>query len=339
MSLPTAVFLDTTVLDSQNYNYTSTVLSTFIPACKNRKLKLLLPDPTEREIKRHIADRSEEALAALEKARRTAPFLAKWKGFPQRGGPKWEVTNAATSEWNSFLQQFEVVRLGFDSIKLTTIVMNWYDQNQAPFGKGTKRKEFPDAFAIAMLSTYAEQQRIYIAVVSGDGDMKAACDRYPSLMYFESLPVLTELLLKAEDERVAAIRLALDAGIETIRNAAAEATIDVSFYMSDDYIEIDRSDIEDITIGEMNIVALGEHECTITFKALIEAKHWFKWEEPGPEGESERSTDTVKDSYDVSGTAKVSLDQKANAILSVPYISIDNDEIEIREVPYRFRRW
>ena len=111
MSIPTAVFLDTSVLDGQSYNFSSTALATFVPACKNRNLKLLLPDPTEREIKRHMAELSEEAVGLVEKARRTAPFLAKWKGFPPRDSRKGEVAQVTAGEWSSFLNQFEVVRL------------------------------------------------------------------------------------------------------------------------------------------------------------------------------------------------------------------------------------
>lgn len=62
MSVPTAVFLDTSVFDGQSYNFSSTAFSTFLPACRSRQLKLLLPDPTEREIKRHMAEKAQEAV-------------------------------------------------------------------------------------------------------------------------------------------------------------------------------------------------------------------------------------------------------------------------------------
>jgi hypothetical protein len=48
MSIPTAVFLDTSILDGQQYNFESTALSTFVPVCKDLGLTLLLPEPTEK---------------------------------------------------------------------------------------------------------------------------------------------------------------------------------------------------------------------------------------------------------------------------------------------------
>lgn len=50
MAIPTAVFLDTSVLDSQQYDFQSIALSTFVPACVKRGVKLLLPDPTPQRL-------------------------------------------------------------------------------------------------------------------------------------------------------------------------------------------------------------------------------------------------------------------------------------------------
>ena len=142
MSIPTAVFLDTSVLDGQQYNFQSTALSTFVPACNDKAMKLLLPDPTEREITRHIRERSEQALAALEEARRKAPVLAKWARLEQKlRSPKveeFEVHQIARGEWTAFLKQFTVVRLGYDLLKVD-LVMAWYDRIDAPFREGKKR--------------------------------------------------------------------------------------------------------------------------------------------------------------------------------------------------------
>ncbi|MBT2304204.1 DUF4935 domain-containing protein [Variovorax paradoxus] len=174
MSAPSAAFLDTSVFDGQQYNFASTALKTFIPAAKKAGLKLLLPDPTEREIRRHIHTRAREALEALDTARRRAPFLQKWSSFPKAARPSadnWEVTVVATDEWNAFLREFDVVKLGYEAIALKT-VMDWYDRIAAPFGQGKKRKEFPDAFAVAILQAYAEKHGCFIAVVSEDPDFK-----------------------------------------------------------------------------------------------------------------------------------------------------------------------
>src|SRR6266545_7843408 len=85
----------------------------------SRQARELLPEPTEREVERHIRERSSEALAALAEARRKAPFLAKWAGLPQPTAKsetieRLNVYRIARREWRTFLKQFDVVTLGYD---------------------------------------------------------------------------------------------------------------------------------------------------------------------------------------------------------------------------------
>lgn len=81
--IPKHIFLDTNVFDSQQYNFDSAVLRTFTAAAMDKKISLLLPHPADLEIRRHIRERSGDALWALHEARRAAPFLKKWEHFPK----------------------------------------------------------------------------------------------------------------------------------------------------------------------------------------------------------------------------------------------------------------
>jgi hypothetical protein len=185
------------------------------------------------------------------------------------------------------------------------------------------------------LSNYAEQNSCYIAVVSHDQDLKKACDRFPSLMYFQSLPDLTELLLSAEDGRIATFRAVLNANTDRIAEAAYEATIDLSFYTDSDYATITDNEVTNLGLADMRIVALGEHECTIAFDAVIDVKHDIQW----PVDENYSETDRVTRDYDVSGTAKVSFDATTNALVSIPYVALNEEEIKATHIPPIWERW
>lgn len=234
MSLPTAVFLDTSVMAGQQYNFSSTALTTFIPLAKKHALKLLLPEPTESEVVRQIRERVQEALKALEDARRRAPFLAKWKHFPPTQTSyvtDWEVMNIATAEWEAFLKNFNLIKLDYSSVNIKT-VMHWYDRITPPFREGKKRKEFPDAFAIAIIEAYARKTGATVAVVSDDKDIKLACDRFSSLLYFKSLPELTELLL-SDSEKLGRIRESLLLDLGALEEAAFNAADVLHYYHAD----------------------------------------------------------------------------------------------------------
>ncbi|HVL69411.1 MAG TPA: PIN domain-containing protein [Vicinamibacterales bacterium] len=338
MSIPTAVFLDTSILDGQQYNFESTALSTFVPVCKERGLKLLLPEPTEKEIERHIRQRSSDALAALADARRKAPFLAKWPGLPPASAKsesveRLQVYGIARREWHAFLKQFNVVKLGYEGLDVKKVML-WYETTTAPFREGKKRKEFPDAFSIAMLEAYAAKEKLHVAVVSADPDLKAACQRFNSLLHFQSLPRLTELLL-SEDARVEKMRSAIDAQIEVLLEAIAEAMQGVSYYHEDESVEVYDVDFGEITTVEPSIVAIGDNECTISFYTALTPRVTLRFYHETEHG-SEPGEITERDDVELEGTAKMSFDDQGK-VAAVTLVSFNETEVRLRVSPWR--RW
>lgn len=337
--MPTSVFLDTSILAGQQYNFGSAALASFVPVAQRAKLPLLLPDPTEREVRRQIDERSREALSALEKARRAAPFLAKWSHFPAKVSEttaNWEVRQVALREWNGFLAQFDVRRLSYDGVDIAE-VMGWYDKIAPPFGEGKKRKEFPDAFAIAILAHYAVAVGSVVAVVSEDQDFKLACARYPSLLYFKSLPSLTETLL-ADSAKIEALRAATLSDLALLEASIAEATSDLSVAHTDSEYEIEETSVTGTSITDVRIVALGSGECTLAFEAEVETENRLVWSEWDPDhDEPVTEKQWVIETSPVSGSAKVSLNAATSKITSVLSLALDQTFIEVDENPRR--RW
>lgn len=340
MSLPTAFFLDTSVLDGQQYNFASSALAAFVPVAREKHLIFLLPDPTKREVMRHINERSAAALQALEDARRRAPFLKKWQHFPHAPDNKWnsdwEVRRVATEEWNQFVRQFPVKELDYESVRLNT-VMNWYEKARAPFGSGKKRKEFPDAFAIAALAEYAQQTKTYVAVLAEDQDFKSACEYFPYLLYFPSLAALTELLL-ADEETIEKARDLVLKYQDMVEEAATEEAESLSFYIHGE-AEIEESSTGSVSIKDLHVVGLGNRECTIAFEATVSYEVTLKRPE-----RSRRSGYDDRYDYDyrpsrksldgdesISGTAKLRISADRSAIEKITFIELDNVEIEVEE--------
>lgn len=336
---PTTIFLDTSIFTGQQFNFSSVALTSFVEECKKSNLQLVLPDPTEREIKRQIQVRSQEALDALESARRKAPFLAKWKSFPAAQHERitnWEVTQIAAQEWNSFLKQFDVVKLKYGDLKVEEI-MNWYDLILPPFDKGKKRKEFPDAFAISLLDAYANKNEKYIAVVSSDHDFKAACVRFPKLLYFDTLPRLTEFLI-SEENNLDRFRSSIQDDIDLLSEAVDRLAADLSYYHFNSELEFYDLELQSCVIEKFNIVAIGSHECTVTFEALLNAEVEFEWQgwwdrdDEGPE----RMKGWVSDESTISGSAKLIFDSQSGDLTSVGFVDLDDSEIEVSREPFEY---
>lgn len=215
--------------------------------------------------------------------------------------------------------------------------MTWYDSIRAPFGEGRKRKEFPDAFAIEIVSLYAEKHGICVAVVSEDHDIKKACEHYPSLLYFQSLAKLTELLLVGE-AKLEELRAILSESLELLEDAIHEKINGFGTYIYDEGYEEEESSIDSPQIMDIRIVGLGNNECTVVFNAEFDSEHKIKWEEvvDPSEGYTEAYSDWVSQSNTVGGTAKLVVDPIAKTVASVGMVEVDNSEIELHRMPRRY---
>jgi predicted nucleic acid-binding protein len=346
MSVPKSLFIDTSIFDQQNYNFGSSAVLPFLAAAEGKGIRLLLPDPTLREVRRHIAERADNVVRALEDARRKAPFLEKSKKWPIPTGfaLSWELRQLAMDEWKQFLRHFHVEELSYEGVSLAEI-MNWYDKQHPPFGP-KKSKEFPDALAIASLLTFARKEGEPIAVISHDGDFKSACHRFAELLYFPSLPALTEALI-ASDDRVKKIKALLEAKTDVLVDAIREDFLTLHFYPAADTSgEADDVAVHEIEFQDVRVVGVGVQECTISFEARVAYSASVKYDDPdravvdSPEDLYMRSAryryrGSVDDEAVVSGIAKVEMNPEWNDFGKIEFFRLEESEIEVQARPRR----
>lgn len=334
--LPGAVFLDTSIFVGQNYNFGSVALTAFVTAIRERQIQLLLPAPTQTEIEKHLDQRVADALKSLEDVRRKTPFLNDWATMPNRlsAFSVYEGTNLAKTKLNNFLRSCDCVPLGYDGVKVEEI-MDWYTEILPPFATGKKRKEFPDAFALAILIVYSRSHGVSIAVVSEDNDFKAACARYPSLLFFDSTNKLTEILL-IDQVKIEQMRGAILDDVSLLEaNILEEAK-------SRDYrhwawnLEIKDVNHYDVEIDDLNIIALGSHECVVSFQSTVKTEFLLQWED-GHEDERVVLEEWKADTVVINGVAKVRLDPANHAITEVSSFEVDHISTHIDVTPEYFR--
>ncbi len=328
MTVPRAICIDTCVLDAQNYNYASSAMSSFAAAVGNAGVTLLLPDPIEREVQRHITERANDALRALREAGHRAPFLRKWNAWPireDRPFESWTLSSIAMMEWRQFLKNFKVERLAYDGVDISE-VMTWYENGVSPFETPGKRAEFPDALAVAIVVAYARAQAVPVAVISQDAGVCRACERFPSLLAFKSLPAFTEVWL-TEDARLDGARAAFAASEAIIKGELASEFQQLGFIVEHAPLDVEGVEVTGIELQDVNVVAIGEQDCTAVFSALITFIVRCRAYDPDsgyPCGEY-----AFEDEHEVTGSVKLDLTLDDGGMHIVSVLSIDGDDADV----------
>jgi hypothetical protein len=333
MAVPRKIFIDTCVLDRCAYNFESVAIQSLADIAQKEHLTLLLPESTEREMRRHIKRRSEDVLAVLLKAQQSAPFLRKWKEWPLKGEPYRDfflaptLKKIATKELDGFLALFELVKLDTTHINLPD-VMEWYDEGTAPFGPKRKKAEFPDAFALSSLLTFAKKHGETIAIISSDGDFQNASALHDCLFFYRTAGAYVESLLLS-DEHVKKVRAILDSNAELISEGLTEKFEALGFYPTDD----ERAELEDVEVDEINftdlsIVGTGEKEVSVSFEAEVAFTIDASFGETDWDGPAQR-TERVSDFATVAGIAKLTVSADWSDFESLELLRLDEEEIGV----------
>lgn len=347
MPLPRTVLIDTNIFEQYGYTFVSKSLEKFLAIAQVKTLTLLLPDAIEREVLRHIKDKAAAAQSALKKARHDAPFLQKWDKWPspdQIKKAKEDIAAAYIAEWEGFLKKFKVKKLGYDGIDMSR-VMDWYDQQQPPFGPGQKEKEFPDAFALASALAHAKAKSTRIAVVSKDKDFTKFCAPHPEIPHFQDLDALTEAFIAEITTQVSAIKSILAAHPDAIVAQVRDAFPDLTFYPEEDIDgEVQDIEVRSVELDKVRVIAIDDEHfnCTIAFHADVDFSAYVEYGDPDTmiidSSEDFRMplhmrAGTVTETATVSGSLTLEFDDEWKTILSATDLELEDRTINIESRP------
>ncbi|MCW1883670.1 PIN domain-containing protein [Luteolibacter flavescens] len=333
MSVPKTIFLDTSIFDEMSYNFEAASVVAFKRSIEGMNLTLVMPDPTEREIRRHINDKAKNAAATLEGLGRRFPPVRKLAGWPlvNKSGPTLAVSIyfKGIGSLHEFYKNFKLVKLGYEAVKIDT-VMDWYDHGLAPFSE-KKRKEFPDAIALMALGGYYNETGEGVAIISKDGDFRTGCERFPGLFYFPSLAAYSEAL-KGVDDRVAAIQLALGKDDTIITNAITDEFMESSFVAAYENGEVVETEFEDISETVYHVVGLGESSCSIAFELEFLFRATVEYEKCYFD-DFHINMGRVRDRASATGIIKLTTSADFSELTEVESVAMDEHEYKVREHP------
>ena len=190
------VFLDTEVYRRYGHNLSDKVLQTLLNLTKDHVCTLHITDITLSEIRRQLRDQAVEVAQAVNKGNRQ---LRNWRSARSRSSLSMKVQDDvdAPALAQEAINHFDFsMTVDWQPTKHEALnvapktIFESYFRRDPPFDK-TDSKEFPDAFVVAALDAWCQQQHQKMYVVTKDKAMLRAVEQTKTLI---SLPTLEDYL-------------------------------------------------------------------------------------------------------------------------------------------------
>jgi len=327
------IFLDTECFDAGGFNYLSTPFRILTSLAAKGEVHVYLTDITVREVQAHIMEAVAGSVRAHKIFAREARILRNSKSGgsaqvlmrPDGDALKVELI----SQFQSFLKEAKATVLPTDKPPAGP-VFDAYFQSKPPFGIGKKKDEFPDAFALAAVRNWCNENREEIYVISNDGDLQSACDEDGPLY---SLPRLSDFLnvIASDDEAQASfLHREIEQRKQEIERVVARLfEHDLGFILEDQDGDVVDVTVSDVLLDEVEILettsdhAALEIEATITFDAELSYVD-----------QDNSIWDSEDETFIITEYAKetVEREQSVRAEVSVSFKGLDPDSFEIGNV-------
>lgn len=189
------VFIDTSVFIQSQYFKKSNSLWQLKELSSENLINILLTQITKAEIIKHIRKDLSERFSRIKSEE-------KWlNAFPQLLVPSNAIELDAETEAKKYIENYislsNAYVIPYSYCQDVEDVFDKYFSKSKPFGNG-KEKEFPDAFALQALETYAKQAEISkIIILSYDADLK----HYPSdILQWVDVKEYVDMKLRERDQ-------------------------------------------------------------------------------------------------------------------------------------------
>ena len=261
-------FLDTQVFIAANFQYLSGNLLKIAQLSKEGRVVLHLTEITVQEIETNIIKAVKEAKSAINAFRKKGKIL--WNSQNPFFGcifSRFDIDAVQADLIGQFHQFLETT--GTDIIDISYVdihsIFSKYFGNIPPFGSGKKKSEFPDAFALAALEHWCEENQLSLYIVSNDNDLKSACKSIASLLHINKIEELIEIII-FEDENVPEIVFEL---LENVQNEIDQKIIELfsnlGFWLDDQDGDVENVKVKSINYLETYLANIDGDTATFNF--------------------------------------------------------------------------
>lgn len=264
------VFLDTSAFVAANFSYTSGALRALADLAAEERVHVYVSDIILREVKSHIDNKVNESIRAQREFESIARILrnsvekAVANRFEKLDPVKLKAELLA--QLDEFLKNAKVTVMSSSGVDVKDIFDAYFDK-KPPFGEGKKKAEFPDAFSLAAVRSWVEKHNQSIYVVSGDSDMRSACDGN-LLIPVDNLSDYLDLVA-FEDKRADFIHTAIRDRFDEIIEIIKKDFEGQGFMLSDQDGDVNEVDVTSMELEDVDILSFRDDSAEVELTVLV----------------------------------------------------------------------
>lgn len=195
MDYPISLFIDTNYFITIKYEFSKGEIKSLIEHCQGERIKLYTSDIVINEVEKHINEDIAIALSNVRNEIKKENRLASIKNkerykFLFQDIRKMGIVEEVLSDYKQFLEDTKCTLIDYSGIN-PKIVFDKYFGKIAPFGKGDKKAEFPDAFMIEAIKQLDFDNKFII--VSKDNDWKKSFEDSEIIIVDDITTILTDI--------------------------------------------------------------------------------------------------------------------------------------------------
>ncbi|MES9902150.1 MAG: PIN domain-containing protein [Sedimenticola sp.] len=264
------IFIDTSEFKGANFNYSGPRLSTVSDRVAADHIEVGMPNLTKEEIIAGLDEATRKSKRAIANTRKEARVLknldnelssALFAPFDRE-----DIKGKLVSKLENYMAQIHVRELDYDGSDPGKIFELYFSQ-QAPFGEGKKKSEFPDAFALSILSEWGLSEEKTVLIASSDGDFKNGAKHFLNVEYVGNLQELLERIAYEFDELPTVAKTACKTLTNDIEQNVSEDFLNLGFVLNDQDGDVDDTRILNISLEThlLHVRALNEEETEAMF--------------------------------------------------------------------------
>ncbi|WP_067564249.1 PIN domain-containing protein [Halofilum ochraceum] len=257
------IFLDTSVYVQESYRFSGTSLGKLAGMSSDDELRLIVPEIIQKEVTYKLRETAEEHAAKIQTALDSNIIGLIGEKDKKMAGLDFQIDQEMlvariVETWERFCTRCNAEAIPLASVNLQGVVASYFDA-KPPFGKGRKRNEFPDAFAVASMVSFAENNpRRPIYVVSRDNGMLEAFRNDSRFRCHKELSEVLDEYNRHTEALSPAAHALMEKNVDWITEVIGdELHANPSLYASE--YRDGRVSVQDISVDvyEMNLVEIG----------------------------------------------------------------------------------